>query len=114
MIYRPRKMNFREVLRADTFHVDLTIGPAYELTPDTSIVMEVRPTGDIPQAPILVFSTSNETITATGQVITLHQDKPAMQVQTGRFVYDIQFTKDNITTTLCKGLFEIIDDATLV
>lgn len=114
MIYRPQKMNFREVLRADTFHVNLTIGPAYAILPSTSIVMQVRSSGDVPEDPILVFSSDAGTIEKNGQVITLHQNKEDMQVRAGRFLYDIQFTTGNITTTLSKGIFEIINDATTI
>lgn len=111
MIYYPQRINFREVYRGDTFHITLIISQAYQIKSGTHIIMQVRPTGDIPEAPILTFeSIQDGGITVNGQELTFHKDPEDMQIRSGRYEFDIQFTTDNITSTLYRGLFEIIQD----
>ncbi|TKT89490.1 hypothetical protein [Dyadobacter frigoris] len=113
MIYRPQTINFREVYRGDTFHLtDFIVSSNYEIKPTTDILMQIRPTGDIPEMPVLTFSTEeNGGITIAGQTLTFHKETSEMQlVRSGRFEYDMEFTTDNIKTTLYKGLFEIMQD----
>lgn len=112
MIYRPQTINFREVVVGDTLYITLEMSPAYEVTPETHIYLEVRATGDIPQDPVLTLDSLQGEITKDGQKITLH--KELTQVRPGRFVHQIKFTKAGITSTLYIGLFEIFKDSTLL
>lgn len=108
MLYYPQTINFREVFVGDTFQIALIIAPAYPLTPQTSVEMLVRPSGDIPEAAVVHFSTADQSITISGQEITLSKSALEMAVRPGMFVYDIRFTKNSETHTLCRGLFEIV------
>lgn len=115
MNYRVQKINFREVLTADTFHLALRIADAYPLTSQTRISMQVRSIGsEVAEPPVLDFSTDDGSIQIDGQVITLHKEPTDMRVRPGRFVHDMQFTKENITSTLYAGIFEILQDSTLL
>lgn len=108
MVYRAQKINFREVNRADHFKITFTIDPAYQLTPQTTIVMIVRPAGEVIEAPLLTFSTADGSITINGQDISFDKNPEQMAVRTGRFNHEVKFTKAGITSTLIKGIFEII------
>lgn len=108
MLYYPQTINFREVFVGDTFQVPLLISSKYQLTPQTSIEMLVRPSGDIPEAPVVRFSTADQSITISGQEITLSKSALEMAVRPGMFVYNIRFTNGSQTHTLCRGLFEIV------
>jgi len=114
MIYRPQRIDFLDVVRGDTFLITFGISPAYEIKPDTRITMQVRPSGDIPEAAILTFNSDNDTINIEGQDVTFHQTASAMLVRPGKFIYDIQFTTDGNTNTLYYGPFEIIKDSTQI
>lgn len=112
MTYRPQKINFREVVVGDTFHITFELSPAYEVTPETRIVLEVVPTGDIPQPAIVRMDSDEGEITKDGQKITFQKD--LTQARPGRFVHTIKFTKEGKTDTLYLGLFELIKDSTLL
>jgi hypothetical protein len=112
MNYRTIRLDFREVARADTFGITLAIDPAYPITPTTRILMHVKPVGDIPEQPILVFDSAAGTITIDGQDITLAQSAATMDVRPGCYTHDIRFITAGQSTTLYQGLFEITPTAT--
>jgi len=106
--YIATKLNFLKVMRADTFQVTFTIDDAYEITGDTRIQMQVKPSGDIPEPAILSFDSDDDDITISGQQITFHKELTDMNVRPGKYLHEIHFTKENITSTLYAGIFEIL------
>jgi hypothetical protein len=111
MNFVKQTINFRKVVAGDTFDPKLPIDPAYSLVGVTSVKMNVKPYSDIPQAPILSFTTG-ESITIVGQKLIFNKPGEQMNIKPGKYQYDCQFTKGGIKTTLFGGLFEIISNST--
>ncbi len=105
MIYRPQTINFREALAGDTLNVPLTIHQAYEIKPNTRIVMTVALATDAETMPVFKLDSQENEITKSGQVITLNKAIPNKK---GRFNHTIQFTTDDVTVTLYRGIFEVV------
>lgn len=112
MNFSRQQANFRRVVSGDSFELVLDIDPMFALTENTVVNMQVRPDGDIPQAPILTFSTSDGSITIQGQKVKFTRSAAEMKVRPGKYQYDCLFTREGETTTLFGGLFEIINQST--
>lgn len=112
MNYARAIVNFRDVVTSDSFTQKLKIGSKYPLTPTTSILMELKPSGDFQVETVLAFSTADGSITISGQEIMLSKTAQQMQVTPGKYVYNCQFGEGPTTTTLFGGIFEIVKDKT--
>lgn len=111
MNFIKQEINFRKVVAGDTFDPVLEIDPAFALDPGATVVLIVKPYGDIPQEPLLTFTTG-ESIEVQGQKLIFNKPGSAMNIRPGKYQYDCQITQGGIKTTLFGGLFEIISNST--
>lgn len=104
--------------KGDTFNMVITIkdstGAALDLSTYTDFNLDVRPTDEDANTPILEFTNSDFTGTNAGTLTFVKAYADMASVEAGTFVYDLQATDGSaVRTTWFYGLFTIIDDVTI-
>lgn len=108
--------NFRGVIKGDTW-----LGAEFEMTdPDGvaidlagySIRMHLRKTADQPE-PEMIFTTEDDTIEIIDAAGGKFQIKErTIDLPVYRYVYDIEFTKNNVVRTWIRGTFPVKPEVT--
>jgi hypothetical protein len=111
MAYSYKEINIRDVIRGDAFQHSFEIATAYPLT-GKQVKAQVREAADA-DATVLEFSSQDNSITVSGQTITLTKTATQMNLPAGGYVYDVQFfTNTQDVTTLFGGKFIVKQDVT--
>lgn len=91
---------FEEVFDFDTFSLSGKSAKAQ---------VRAEPGGEI----LLEFSTTNSTITISGNVLTIKCDADKFKLESGMYVYDIQlYMTAADVATMIEGSFEVTDEIT--